>query len=213
MNSSKRFVNREHSWLDFNERVLQEADDVSVPIIERLRFLGIFSNNLDEFFQVRYATVKRIAQSVKSGKKVLGGTNAIELLEEITNRVINLQFKSNKIISLIEKSLKKEQIHFLNEKEVLPEQEVFLREYFLSKISPALVTVILNENREQDFTDNTAFLVIKMEFDNLKSWFDSGVTCVGMGSKLISKEIIANKDFTLLKDNVQKTLKTIKSLK
>ena len=168
MNSSKRFVNREHSWLDFNERVLQEAADVSVPIIERLRFLGIFSNNLDEFFQVRYATVKRIAQSVKSGKKVLGGTNAIELLEEITNRVINLQFKSNKILSLIEKSLKKEQIHFLNEKEVLPEQEVFLREYFLSKISPALVTVILNENREQDFTDNTAFLVIKMEFDNLK---------------------------------------------
>jgi 2-dehydro-3-deoxyphosphogluconate aldolase/(4S)-4-hydroxy-2-oxoglutarate aldolase len=54
---------------------------------------------------------------------------------------------------------------------------------------------------------------VSMEFDNLKSWFDSGVTCVGMGSKLISKEIIANKDFTLLKDNVQKTLKTIKSLK
>ena len=168
MKSSKRFINREHSWLDFNERVLHEADDVSVPIIERLRFLGIFSNNLDEFFQVRYATVKRIAQSVKSGKKVLGGTNAIELLEEITNRVINLQFKSNKILSLIEKSLKKEQIHFLNEKEVLPEQEVFLREYFLSKISPALVTVVLNENREQDFTDNTAFLVIKMEFDKSK---------------------------------------------
>ena len=55
------FKNRELSWLDFNARVLQEAEDKKVPIIERLRFIGIFSNNLDEFFKVRYATVKRIA--------------------------------------------------------------------------------------------------------------------------------------------------------
>jgi 2-dehydro-3-deoxyphosphogluconate aldolase/(4S)-4-hydroxy-2-oxoglutarate aldolase len=54
---------------------------------------------------------------------------------------------------------------------------------------------------------------VSLEYDNLKSWFDSGVTCVGMGSKLISKEIIANNDFTLLKDNVQKTLEIIKSLR
>lgn len=169
MENTERFINREHSWLDFNERVLEEAADISVPIIERIRFLGIFSNNLDEFFQVRYATVKRIAQSGKTGKKVLGGSEAKNLLEEITSRVIELQSKSNNILSSIEKHLKKENIHFINENEVLPEQESFLREYFLSNVSPELVTVILNKDKEQDFTDNTAFLVVKMEFEGINN--------------------------------------------
>ena len=157
-----RFINREHSWLDFNERVLQESENETVPLIERLRFIGIFSNNLDEFFKVRYATIKRIAQSSKTGKKVLGGKEAIKLLDEITDRVIKLQSKSNSILDLIELGLKKEDIHFINEEQVLPEHVDFLNEYFISKISPALVTVVLNKQIQQDFTDNSAFLIVKM---------------------------------------------------
>ena len=83
MVTDPEYINREISWLDFNERVLQEADDSSVPLLERLRFLGIFSNNLDEFFQVRYATVKRISQSTMTGKKVFAGRSAEVLLKEI----------------------------------------------------------------------------------------------------------------------------------
>ena len=164
---NNRYINRELSWLDFNARVLQEAGDQSVPLIERLRFLGIFSNNLDEFFQVRYATVKRIAQSKKSGKKALGGLEASDLLENITHEVIIQQQESAKILVEIETELEQENIHFINEKQVSSSQAVFLTDYFIQKVSPALVTVILKEE-EQDFTDNKAFLAIKMELDQSK---------------------------------------------
>ena len=102
-----QYINREISWLKFNERVLQESTDKGVPLIERLRFLGIFSNNLDEFFKVRYATVKRIVQAGKSGKSVLGGERAKDLLEEITNIVIRQQKESQVILKQIEAELER----------------------------------------------------------------------------------------------------------
>ena len=164
-NKKFNFVNREMSWLNFNERVLEEASDQTVPLIERLRFLGIFSNNLDEFFQVRFASVKRIAQSGKSGKKVLGGIEAKDLLKSITNKVIELQQKSNTILNDIENELRKEKIFFINENQVKPYQVQYLTDYFLEKINPSLVTVILKEEF-QDFTDNKTFLAIKMELNS-----------------------------------------------
>ena len=167
-NKRFNFVNREMSWLNFNERVLEEASDKTVPLIERLRFLGIFSNNLDEFFQVRFASVKRIAQSGKSGKRVLGGIKAKDLLKSITNKVIKLQQKSNMILNDIENELKKEKIVFINEKQVKNYHIQYLTDYFLEKVYPSLVTVILKEEF-QDFTDNKTFFAIKMELDSDKS--------------------------------------------
>ena len=167
MNSQKKtknqYINREISWLHFNARVLQEAEDNTVPLIERLRFLGIFSNNLDEFFQVRYANVKRIAHSKKLGKEELEVVTAKELLEEITKIVIKLQSKSNYILESIEKELKKENIIFINEKEVTLSQGLFLKDYFLKNVSSALVTLILNEKSTSDlFTNIPTFLMVKM---------------------------------------------------
>lgn len=100
------YLNREISWLQFNARVLQEASDQNVPLIERLRFLGIFSNNLDEFFKVRYATVKRIVEAGKAGKNQLGGIKAKELLEIITKIVIDQQAESIKVLDEIDDKLK-----------------------------------------------------------------------------------------------------------
>lgn len=66
MDKSKKYNNREISWLSFNARVLQEAEDPTVPLFERIRFLGIFSNNLDEFFRVRVAAVRRMLELAKT---------------------------------------------------------------------------------------------------------------------------------------------------
>ena len=156
------YINREISWLDFNARVLQEANDVHVPLLERLRFLGIFSNNLDEFFQVRYATVKRIAQSSKTGKRVFAGRSAQALLKEITNKVIDLQDESLEILNGIYKEMERENIFFIDQNEVKPEQEDFLKNYFIQNVNPALVTIILSQNRDQDLSANKAFLIVTM---------------------------------------------------
>ncbi|MDN6281021.1 MAG: polyphosphate kinase 1, partial [Psychroflexus sp.] len=142
--AERKFINREISWLHFNARVLQEAADQSVPLIERLRFLGIFSNNLDEFFKVRYATVKRINQAGKSGKKALGGFKAGKLLQEITEIVIERQAESLRILSEIREELKAQKISIITENEVEDYQIDFIKEYFLQKVSPALVTIMLN---------------------------------------------------------------------
>lgn len=169
MGTQERFINRELSWLDFNARVLQEASDTKVPLLERLRFIGIFSNNLDEFFQVRYATVQRIVQSQKSGKRVFGGQDASELLKLITKKVIDQQKESAQILEKIEKELKKENIHLVNEHEVLDEHKAFLKDYFIQKVSPALMTLIITEDEKQDFSDNQAFLVAKLTFESAKN--------------------------------------------
>lgn len=155
------YINRELSWLKFNERVLQEAQDASVPLIERLRFIGIFSNNLDEFFKVRYATVKRIANSGQSGKKVLG-IKAQKLLEKITTEVIDLQKKSLNTLNEILEKLKEERIFIINETEIRSEHIGFVREYFMEHISPALFTIILNETNIS-LKDDVAYLAVKMQ--------------------------------------------------
>jgi len=161
------FKNRELSWLDFNERVLQEAADITVPLIERLRFIGIFSNNLDEFYKVRYATVKRLALSKEGVKKFYKGENAKDLLNLITERAIELQNRSNLILDFILKDLEKENI-FIVDEQAIPEDSIsYIESFFLDKIQPKLKIVLLNEKDDfPQLSESSCFLIIKVESKN-----------------------------------------------
>ena len=161
--ANHHYINRELSWLQFNARVLQEAEDETVPLIERLRFLGIFSNNLDEFFKVRYATIKRIDLAGKSAKNILGGIKASKLLEEITQIVIEQQSESLQVLDKIQNQLEEHDIFIINEKQVSTSQEAFIKNFFLTHVSPALVTIILNDLvKVPSLKDSAAYLAVKM---------------------------------------------------
>lgn len=158
-----RYIDREKSWLAFNARVLQEAGDEAVPLLDRLRFLGIFSNNLDEFFRVRYAAIRRLSLSGESGEKLLGGVSAQQLVKDITEIVIQLQSESLRILNNIENKLEKENIFIINENEILKDQQNFVRDFFIQKVSPALVTIILNDLAEFPLLkDTSGYLAVKL---------------------------------------------------
>jgi polyphosphate kinase len=168
-NNYTSYIDREKSWLTFNARVLQEANDANVPLLDRFRFLGIFSNNLDEFFRVRYAAIRRMSLESTESEKILG-VKAEELLKEITEIVIQQQSESLRILNEIEKKLELENIFIINENDISKEQEKFIHDYFIQKVSPELVTIMLNDLVEFPLIkDTSGYLAVKLVMNENKS--------------------------------------------
>jgi len=159
---SKKIINREISWLSFNERVLQEAEDKSVPLVERMRFLGIFSNNLDEFFKVRVATIKRMIDvENKTGNE--NKDKPKELLNEIQKIVIRLQIEFEKAYEDIKRDLEKERIIIIDETQLTRKKAEFVQKYFDEQVLPVLNPVMLhNVKGFPTLKDKSIYLAVKM---------------------------------------------------
>jgi len=157
-----QLINRELSWLGFNERVLQEALDETVPVIERMRFLGIYSNNMDEFFRVRVANIRRSIALKKYRVEGYKGTPS-ELYQEIRNAVLQQQIKFEQAYRKILLALKKEGIYHVDENKVTPEQKKELSIFFNEKLKHAIFPIILDKkNPFPKLRDYAIYLAVRI---------------------------------------------------
>nr|WP_294898459.1 polyphosphate kinase 1 [uncultured Pedobacter sp.] len=170
MNKEKPpLLNREISWLYFNARVLQEAADKSVPLIERIKFLAIFSSNLDEFYRVRVATLNRLVTVVSKTKDELG-FNPKKILNQIKNIVVKQEKKFNLLYEQIIKELAENKIFILNDQQLNVSRGGFVKSYFREKILPAIVPIIIDDNKPfPELRDRVIYFLVKLSHNDSKA--------------------------------------------
>ena len=171
MGNSKVFINRELSWIEFDARVLGEAEDVLNPLFERLKFLSITASNLDEFFMVRVASLKDMVNAGYTKKDIAGMTAAEQLaaLDERTHAFVKRQYKiyNDELVP----ALAREGFHIIGSHEELThEQEIFVDKYFHEDVYPVLTPMAVDSSRPfpliRNKTLNIAALLKKKNGDD-----------------------------------------------
>ena len=205
LDSEEVFINREISWLSFNERVLQEAQDPNVPLFERIRFIGIFSNNLDEFFRVRVAAVRRMVDFGRDEENLLGSQTPKELHDQIQEIVIRQQGKVQEVFAGILDELKKEDIYIVNEKQLTHSQGVLIRKYFQEKVLPNLVPIMLSKKASFPYLrDRSVYLSVKLS--NTSNADDFAYSLIRIPSRSVSRFFVlpasGSKKYIILLDDI-----------
>ena len=156
------FINRELSWLSFNARVLQEASDPTVPLVERIKFLGVYSNNMDEFFKVRVATIKRMIDLKMDSKKMLG-EKPKKLMQQLQEKVIEMQAKSQQTYLEILQELECQKIYIVDETQLSSEQMEFVVSFFNDKVLSAISPIMVNNLDKFPYLEDRAiYLATKL---------------------------------------------------
>ncbi|MCA1797570.1 MAG: polyphosphate kinase 1, partial [Geobacteraceae bacterium] len=159
------FVSKEISWLNFNERVLQEASSTDVPALERLKFLGIFSANMDEFFRVRVATLHRLVKVRKKAIQLIG-QDPREILAEIKKIVQEQTERFEQLYQEILADLKHEGIVLRCDASLSEAQRDFVMDYFHRKVRPFLVPLMLNNKTALLMKDHPIYLAVSLEIED-----------------------------------------------
>ncbi|KAJ9432225.1 MULTISPECIES: polyphosphate kinase 1 [Enterobacterales] len=161
MGQDKLYIEKELSWLSFNERVLQEASDKSNPLIERMRFLGIYSNNLEEFYKVRFADLKRrILISEEQGKP----TSLRHLLKKIQLRVQKSDQEFDALYNDLLLEMARNQIFLINERQLSPNQQEWLRYYFKHQLRQHVTPILINHDTDliEFLKDDYTYLAVEI---------------------------------------------------
>ncbi len=205
-------INRDLSWLSFNARVLQEAADNRVPLIERVRFLGIFSNNLDEFFRVRVGTLKRMNALDHKSKKELG-FDPRRILDKIHQTVLEQQKEFDRIFQLITKELEEKGVFHLTETDLSPAQGEFVRRYFHDSVRQNLFPILLDKkSRFPTLRDKAIYLAVRMGYSHDET--AAHYALIEVPSRIVPRFLVLPKEgdktfFMLLDDVLRYCLKEI----
>ncbi|MCR9901244.1 polyphosphate kinase 1 [Vibrio alginolyticus] len=161
MSVEKLYIEKELSWLSFNERVLQEAADKTVPLIERIRFLGIFSNNLDEFYKVRFADVKRrILISQERG----GSDSPKRLLTKMQSKALKLNEQFDELYSELIREMARRRIFLVNEQQLDESQQKWIAKYFRREVMPHITPLLMKDEIDvlQFLKDEYAYIAVEL---------------------------------------------------
>jgi len=162
-------VPRDISWLSFNARVLQEANDPDVPISQRIRFLGIFSNNMDEFFRVRVATLKRMAElrTTKTKLNVHMEDAVSEILVDLLHIVLKQQSEFDRIWANIQGELKKYKVFIKNDQQLTKDQKRFVVDFFEKEVRSNIIPLMIESLPELPYLrDKSIYLGVVMQKKN-----------------------------------------------
>ena len=157
---TKTYIERDISWMYFNQRILLEAEKTSVPLLERLNFLGIYSNNLDEFFRVRVATLNRI---IEYKGKAIQQEKAITINTFKTINRLNICYSKEfeDTFHIIDESLKQNNIWLLNEKELNPEQKNFICHLYHNRLNGSTTPLFISTFQQLDeHPDDAIYLAV-----------------------------------------------------